>query len=163
MKITAFPPIVGPDARLLILGSMPSAASLRKTQYYGNPQNAFWRVIFGLWDLTPPDDYEERARFLTERGIALWDVLASCSREGSADSAIRDAEPNDFGAFLAKWPGIRFLCFNGSAAEALFHRFVGAPDLRSIRLGSTSPAHAVAFEERLMEWRQIRTWLETGC
>src|SRR5512137_485255 len=151
-RLDAFPPVVGPGCRLLILGSMPSAESLRKGQYYGHPQNAFWRVVFGLWDLVPPHDYGARTRFLLERGVALWDVLASCRREGSSDSAIRDARPNDFPAFFAKWPGIRTVCFNGSAAETLFKRFVPDPGLESFRLGSTSPAHAVGFEERMKEW-----------
>lgn len=96
-----FAPIAGSDAKALILGTMPSVASLHVSQYYGHRQNAFWKIIFGLWDERVPDEYERRTEFLIKKRIALWDVLKSCERTGSADAEIRRPVPNDF-AFLKR-------------------------------------------------------------
>jgi hypoxanthine-DNA glycosylase len=168
--LQAFSPLVGDGSRVLILGSMPSPQSLKAGQYYAHPQNAFWRIIFDLWEAPLTEDYAERTCFLLEHGLALWDVVASCRREGSADSAIRDATPNDFAAFFRQWPQIGRICFNGRVAEQLFRRLVlkdggyGTlealrPGLQTIRLGSTSPAHAAPYAVKLAEWRVLRQFV----
>ena len=171
--IQAFPPLVDADSRLLILGSMPSVQSLQKQQYYGHPQNAFWRIIHDLWDQPLPADYGQRTRFLLAHRIALWDILAACERTGSADAAIRAGQANDFQAFLQAWPQIRRICFNGQAAARLFNQLVlkkhgwqisenkltGAslgPGLQVILLPSTSPAHAVSYTAKLAAWQVVR-------
>ena len=97
--LRCLPPVARRDARIVILGTMPGADSLRLQQYYANPGNAFWKIIAALFDIPADAPYAARCRQLTAHGIALWDVLAECNRQGSADSAIRNPKPNEFAAF----------------------------------------------------------------
>jgi hypoxanthine-DNA glycosylase len=155
--LRGFAPIADENSRILILGSMPSVASLRKGQYYRHPQNAFWRLMPALLGEPYTEDYAQRTAMLLRHGVALWDVLKSCEREGSLDSHIKRPEVNNFAAFFDTHPRIRRVCLNGGAAYALFKKHVGFayPNLEFTRLGSTSPAHAVTFEQRLNDWQRI--------
>jgi hypoxanthine-DNA glycosylase len=159
-RVTSFPPLASPGATALILGSMPGVASLTAQQYYAHPRNHFWPVMARIagFDATAP--YPDRVEALTQAGFAVWDVLQSCVRPGSLDSAIQAGTrvPNDFAAFFAAHPGIRLVCFNGAEAQKSFNTHVlpGLPlaaALRYARLPSTSPAHAVGFEHKLGVWR----------
>ena len=107
-RIQCFPPIADAGATVLILGSMPGEESLRAGQYYAHPRNAFWPIMGDLFGAGPGLDYAARARVLKSNGIALWDVLASCARDGSLDSAIAGDSilANDFPAFFLAHPGI---------------------------------------------------------
>lgn len=149
------PPIVGDAPRVLILGNMPSAMSLASGEYYGNPRNAFWRIMGSLYGFAASAAYPERASALTSHGIAVWDVLRSCRRVGSLDSAVeRDSMvPNDFGAFFTAQPSLERVVFNGAAAEANYRRLVGSPPLPYVRLPSTSPAQTMRFQGKLSAWR----------
>jgi len=148
--VQGFPPIADARARILILGSMPGAASIAAGQYYAHAQNLFWRILAEFTGAHPTQPYAARARALKASGIALWDVLAACAREGSLDSAIDDATicANDFLAFYRSHPRIKQVFFNGAKAEDCYRRQVlpllagaTAPvDYR--RLPSTSPAYA---------------------
>ncbi len=161
---SAFPPILGGDPRLLILGSMPSEASLAAGRYYGHPRNAFWPIMEALLGLPAGSDYARRTEALSAQGIALWDVIAACARPGSLDADILSdsIRCNDFGMLFDEQPGIRCIAFNGGTAEREFRRRV-LPLLRPehssierLRLPSTSPAHAgMGFEAKLAAWRQI--------
>jgi len=159
--ITGFAPIADEDSRALILGSMPSEASLAKGEYYGHPRNAFWPLISALLGEPMRSSYAARVDMLRRNGIALWDVVASCEREGSGDAAIRRVVVNDFPAFYAAHPNIRYVFFNGGKAWELYKRHVGFDEGRHVyeRLGSTSPAHAVPFESRLKDWQRLITRL----
>lgn len=159
--IFSFPPIAAPDARLLILGSMPGAASLEAGQYYAHPRNAFWPVMAALFGVEAGADYDQRCEALRRCGVAVWDVLEACVREGSLDSAIdrSTAEANDFIAFFAAHSGVRAIYFNGATAEQLYLRRVlpslppAAAALPLTRLPSTSPAHAsLTHEEKRAAW-----------
>ena len=149
-RIRSFAPIANRAARILILGSMPGSASLAAGQYYAHAQNLFWPILAGLTGAAPAAPYAARVRALKARGIALWDVLASCAREGSLDAAIDDAtiRANDFAAFYRAHPGITHVFFNGAKAEACYRKHVLAlladVPARPIyhRLPSTSPANA---------------------
>ena len=156
MTIHSFPPVVGAHARVLVLGSMPGAASLRAQQYYAHPRNAFWPIMGQLVGFAADAPYPERTAALVAAGYAVWDVLASCRRAGSLDSAVeRDSMvANDFGAFFAEHPSIETVFFTGGAAQANYRRlaFV-SPTVRYVRLPSTSPAHAVPFAVKLAAWR----------
>lgn len=161
--VQSFAPIADARARVLILGSMPGKASLAAGQYYAHPQNLFWRILGEITGAAPTSPYAARARALKSRGIALWDVLESCTREGSLDSAIDDASisANDFAAFYSAHPRIAHLFFNGAKAEACYRKHVlpslaGAPAPTSChRLPSTSPANAsMARAHRLQIWKQ---------
>ena len=100
-RSSGFPPLARDDARILILGSLPSQRSIAAREYYAHPQNAFWRIMSAL---TGADgNYSERCAALTSHSVALWDVLASSVRPGSLDADIQmsTAEVNDFKQFLA--------------------------------------------------------------
>jgi len=91
-RLTGLPPLAGPDARVLILGSFPSAASLAAWQYYAHRQNQFWKILGTL--LGQPlhgMDYAAKQAAVLAAGLAIGDVYASCERAGSLDSAIRNA------------------------------------------------------------------------
>ncbi len=160
-RIVGFPPIASPNARLLILGSMPGEASLTAGQYYAHPRNLFWPILGeALGEPLTELPYEERATTLIYHGIALWDVLYSCERQGSLDAAIDPATQvvNDFAGFFATHPAIDTVLFNGGLAESTFRKHAGKSvagrPLRCIRLPSSSPAHAaLPFEAKLARWQ----------
>ncbi len=143
---------------------MPGQASLRAGRYYAFPRNAFWPIIEVLFGIAADADYGRRCAALTQRGVAVWDVLKSCSRDGSLDAAIDAGSmvPNDFRAFFTRYPSIEAIYFNGAMAERAYRRYV-LPELpehlRAItasRLPSTSPANAAySFARKLSHWRQI--------
>lgn len=160
--IHSFAPIENKQARILILGSMPGAASLCAGEYYAHPRNHFWKVMASLIPVRAEATYAERVMALKHAGIAVWDVLQSCRREGSLDSNIDKAvqTPNDFQSFFMHHSKIRHVFFNGSAAEQIYQKSV-LPDLTVqhmtyLRLPSTSPAHAaLSFERKLEAWKAI--------
>ncbi|WP_153144816.1 DNA-deoxyinosine glycosylase [Dechloromonas sp. H13] len=163
----SFPPLAAPDARVLILGSMPGLASLAAGQYYAHPRNAFWPLMGELLSIPPGRDYPARVAALCHAGIALWDVLYSCRRQGSLDTAIEDDSlvPNDLAGFIAAHPAVRHIFFNGAKAESCFRRHIRLPDaerqIAFTRLPSTSPAHAGrSFAEKLAAWQAVRAALD---
>src|SRR5512147_1506757 len=123
-RIRSFAPIAAPDARVLVLGSMPGRASLDAGQYYAHPRNAFWRIASDLLRFDPGASYAVRKKALTSARIALWDVLHSCVREGSLDARIEEEAANDFDRFFRSHPAISHVFFNGAKAEASFRRHV---------------------------------------
>lgn len=158
-RIIAFEPIVPPSARLLVLGSMPSVKSLEQGFYYAHPKNAFWRIMADVFDEPFPEDIPERVELLLRHDIALWDVLQSCERQGSLDSAIRSPVMNDFEGLFARCPGIRHILFNGGTAQRLFLK-CGSGFLAGrqwMRMPSTSPAYTLSYERKLALWRDALT------
>ena len=165
MDVTAgFPPLLGSEMRVLILGTLPSQQSLKRQQYYGHPQNAFWRIMGELFGAGPEFSYERRTRTLASHGIAVWDVLASGTRPGSMDAAIVESSviANDFNTLRTRHPELRLVCFNGKAAARLFERLV-ADDVREsfgavrfVTMPSTSPAYAAMnYEAKLARWAEV--------
>ncbi len=156
-----FPPIAAPDARVLVLGSLPGRMSLEKQQYYAQPYNAFWKIMGQLFGAAPELAYERRLEVLHAHRVAVWDVLAAGERSGSLDSAIVASSMviNDFGAFFLAHREIRRVCFNGNKAAELYRRRVlpelapAIAALETLVLPSTSPAHASrTFAEKLARW-----------
>ena len=163
MKSSGFKAIAGRDARVLILGTLPGAASLACGQYYAQPRNAFWRIMGELVGAGLALPYAERVQRLVARRVALWDVCASATRSGSLDTAIRADSvcPNDLAGFLRSHADVRLIAFNGARASELFQRYVrpqlkpSASAIRQSILPSTSPAHAsMSFEKKLAAWRE---------
>lgn len=156
--LQGLPPVENPQARALILGSMPGGMSLRLGRYYAHPQNRFWPFMGKLVGALPTLPYEQRIALVRDAGIALWDVIAQCEREGSLDSAIRSEVANDFRGFFASHPGLRCVLFNGAKAEQSFRRHalpaLGPLTVELHRLPSTSPANASQGETAKLEaWR----------
>jgi len=155
---SGLPPIARADARLFILGSLPGDASLAAKRYYAHPTNQFWRLLgaaIGVDLQSMP--YEERLARLAERRIGLWDVIASASRPGSLDQAIRLAEPNRIERLLRDFPVLRAIAFNGTTAAFIGRRLIGQPPegLTLLDLPSSSAANTAAFDDKLSAWSRL--------
>ena len=152
--LQGLPPVIARNTRLVVLGSFPGAASLAARQYYAHPRNHFWPILSALWNIElTPLPYAERLERMLAHGLGVWDVYASCEREGSLDSAIEDAQLNDLAGLLRLAPGLRAVLHNGGeSARAMRHtRALGLPVLL---LPSTSPANASwSFDRKLAAWR----------
>ncbi len=153
-QLAGLPPLIDERAWVLILGSFPSAASLAAQQYYAHPQNHFWRILGAILDRPLIDmDYAARTAAVQAAGIAIWDVYGACRREGSLDSAIRDAAANDVAALRKRAPQLRRVCFNGKTAGRFAPAMLAA-GYEVFILPSTSPANArQGFEAKLALWR----------
>ena len=165
---SGFPPVAKPDAKILILGSMPGQKSLEKNQYYAHPRNSFWPIMFKLLKIDNELTYNDRKTLLLKNNIALWDVLKSCYREGSLDSDIDQStiEPNDFKGFFSRHKHVTAVFFNGAKAEQLFKKNSlkslkqAQQNLSFFKLPSTSPAHAaMTFDQKLLQWESIKHFL----
>jgi hypoxanthine-DNA glycosylase len=157
--LKGLPPIIDARARVMILGSFPSAASLAAQQYYAHKQNQFWKILGEILARPPLYEmaYAERTRVVLDAGIAIWDVYATCERSGSLDSAIRNGQPNDFAKLkksaLAGRHELPRVCFNGQAAGR-FAPQLEALGFETLILPSTSPANATwNFARKLEAWR----------
>lgn len=157
-----FPPVIRPDTRLLILGSLPGRASLAAGRYYAHPRNLFWRLIGAASGRAlEPLDYDARLAALLDAGIGLWDTVASAERPGSLDADIRLHEASDLAALAATLPELRAIAFNGATAARIGRQELGeAPGLTLIDLPSSSPAYAsLTFEKKLAAWRALSAML----
>jgi len=154
----SFPPVVDPRARLLVLGSLPGERSLAERRYYAHPQNQFWQLISPAAgrDLAALD-YEARLAALLDAHIGLWDVVASATRAGSADAAMRDIEGHDLAALAATLPDLRAIAFNGGTALRHGLRQLGAAAerYRIVALPSSSPLHTVGLAAKLPAWAAL--------
>lgn len=162
--LRSFEPIVDQQSRVLILGSMPGVQSLRLQQYYANSRNQFWKLTFALFDLEPFADYEERISFIQSKQIALWDVIETCSREGSLDSKIREEQVNDFGSLFKTYPNINAVMFNGGKAFETYKKWIGFSTTENVtfqKLTSSSPANTKKYDQKLREWSVIRHFLKS--
>jgi hypoxanthine-DNA glycosylase len=141
--LRSFAPLADAGSRVLVLGTMPGPEALRKQEYYGFKGNHFWRIMADLLAPGRALAYAEKLDLMHKNRIALWDVLHSCERAGAADSAIRNAQPNDVPGLLARFPGIHTVFCNGTTSARLFGQFFAASVcVPMIALPSTSPAHA---------------------
>ena len=86
----SFPPLISSSAKILILGSLPGEESLKQAQYYAHPRNAFWKIMFTVFNEAYSEDYSVKCELLLKNHIALWDMVHSGNREGSLDSDIKD-------------------------------------------------------------------------
>jgi TDG/mug DNA glycosylase family protein len=157
----AFPPSIAPDARLLILGSLPGERSLAAGQYYAHPTNAFWWLMGEVTgEALPVLPYDARLARLITHGIGLWDVIATARREGSLDTAIRDATNRDLAGFAATLPDLAAIAFNGGEAARRGRRQLAGVDRYTlIDLPSSSAAHAAMTRAAKREaWMVLRQW-----
>ncbi|MDF0606226.1 DNA-deoxyinosine glycosylase [Neisseriaceae bacterium TC5R-5] len=156
---SCFPPVFTSQTRVLILGSLPGDASLQAGQYYAHPRNQFWRLLQAI--LKQPLcqlDYHDRLQVLQQHKVGLWDVIASAQRQGSLDTAIRQQQNNDLKAWLSRLPALRVVAFNGATAAKAATQLRDLP-LTCLTLPSSSPAHTLAFERKLLAWQQLMAYL----
>lgn len=155
------PPIAPPDARLFILGSLPGDASLMAKRYYAHPTNQFWHLVgHAIGEKLELLDHEERLDRLALGRIGLWDVIASASRLGSLDQAIRRAEHNALDRLRSDFPDIRAIAFNGAAASNAGRKLLGtASDVTLIDLPSSSAANTRPFAEKAAAWSAISKYI----
>ena len=158
----AFPPAWAPDARLLILGSLPGDESIARGQYYAHPTNAFWWLVGEvIGEPLAGMAYSERLATLKRHRIALWDVIAEARRPGSLDGAIRDAVHRDLAGFVGALPELRAVAFNGcEAARRGRKQLAGVTELALIDLPSSSAAFAgMARVAKRDAWMELRAFL----
>lgn len=155
MVIHNIPPVFDSDSRILILGSFPSVKSRESEFFYGHPQNRFWRVTAQIFNAPIPQTVEEKKAFLLKNHIALWDVIASCEIEGSADSTIKNVVPNDLDSILGT-ARIERILVNGKTAEKYYKKYIlPQTGIEAICLPSTSPANAAMSLDRLVGiWKE---------
>ncbi|HPF25147.1 MAG TPA: DNA-deoxyinosine glycosylase [Steroidobacteraceae bacterium] len=170
-RVIAFAPLIGRAPRVLVLGSLPSVASLAANEYYAHPRNAFWRILASITGCDAGAPYAARTAAAERTGIAIWDVLAAATRPGSLDTSIdvKSATTNDFGTLLQRRRTLRLIVHNGQSSAALYERLViPRLDGRNLRLPrvtlpSTSPANAgQSFEQKAAIWlATLRPAIET--
>jgi double-stranded uracil-DNA glycosylase len=157
-----FPPVVRPDTRLLVLGSLPGAVSLARSQYYAHPQNQFWRLMGRVVDRDlVAHDYEGRLQALLDAGVGLWDTVAAATRNGSLDADIRLHAASDLAALAETLPELRAVAFNGGTSARIGRRqLAGVEGIDLVDLPSSSPAYAsVSFDRKLETWIKLRNYL----
>lgn len=158
-------PVAKANARLFILGSLPGDASLAARRYYAHPTNQFWRLVGGaIGELLQPLDYPERLDRLADRGIGLWDVIASARRSGSLDQSIRSAEHNRISRLIEDHSQLRAIAFNGSTAASIGRKLIGEPPagLALIDLPSSSAANTTSLLEKAERWSCIAQFCTVG-
>jgi len=161
MQIRSFPPLGTARATRLILGTMPGKMSLTAREYYAHPRNAFWDIMQQVYGISRELPYGLRVKALEKAGVAVWDVLAACTRTTSLDSDIvaESVVPNDFAPYLTTHPRIQVIYFNGNSACRLFERHVVPAltprqrEIARVTLPATSPAHA-----RMTRTEKVRGW-----
>ncbi|CDQ40789.1 MULTISPECIES: DNA-deoxyinosine glycosylase [Virgibacillus] len=163
--LTSFEPILPSDPIVLILGSMPGGISLEKQEYYGNPRNHFWKIMFTLFDKPLKEDYHEKIKLCKQHQIALWDTIANCYREGSLDANIKKEVPNNILELLDKYPTIKLIACNGGKSYQTFRKYFSTALIKPVdvvKLPSTSPIpgrYTKSFSGKLEEWKVILSYL----
>ncbi|UOR12139.1 DNA-deoxyinosine glycosylase [Halobacillus amylolyticus] len=162
--IYSLSPVIEKNARVLILGSIPGEKSLESNQYYGNPRNHFWKIIFSIYEEKEIEDYEKRLSFLKDHQLALWDVIYSCQRKGSLDSNIRAEVPNQLTELIQVHRQLKLIVFNGTKAYATFKKHFDKTMLTGVdfkKLPSTSPVPGKfnkTMEGKIEEWKIIKEY-----
>lgn len=155
-RLLGLSPVANDQTRLLILGSFPGVASLRAQQYYGHPQNHFWKILGALWNLPLLQmPYADRIAALLAHGLGLWDVYGACEREGSLDADIRQGELNDLASLSRRCPALQAVAHNGgeSFKHAKHTQRLGLP---VFKLPSSSAANASwSFERKRAAWAEV--------
>ncbi|MGC1269625.1 MAG: DNA-deoxyinosine glycosylase [Croceibacterium sp.] len=161
MRKSSFPPVTSPATRVLVLGSLPGERSLAEQRYYAHPRNRFWQLAgHAIGQELEPRDYEQRLAALLAAGIGLWDTVASATRPGSLDTAIRDAEHNPLTDLIATLPALRAVAFNGAASAKIGMAQLAGSPLALLPLPSSSPANAaIPLAEKQRRWAAIADYL----
>lgn len=161
-------PIINSSSRILILGSMPGDISLEKGEYYANPRNHFWRILFEIFSVEESMDYDKNIELILSNKLALWDVIEICEREGALDSNIRNAKINDIDGLLKEFLSIDTIILNGGEAYRRLTKTYKKnlnPSIRIVKFPSTSPVpgkNVLNYEEKVKVWSSLKAWIENG-
>lgn len=159
MKKEGFPPLIDNNTEIIVLGTMPGDKSIRTGEYYANPTNQFWKLIFHIFNSgIPVFNYEEKSKLLLKNKIGLWDVLSKAHRYGSLDSNIQNEEINDFEQLFKDYPNIKVLIFNGQKPAEYYFRSRNNvfKEKQYHILPSTSSANTTkTFDVKLKEWSNV--------
>lgn len=159
--LKCFAPLKGKNPKILILGTMPGGAALRKQEYYGYEHNAFWKIMFEIFKKPFSANYKDRTNLLKSNFVALWDTIATCEREGSSDTAIKNIVYNDIESFLKKNKTIKAVVLNSKFAHKIFLKAVKNDiNPKILVMPSTSPANTVKYARKLKEWQAIKEFLD---
>lgn len=164
-KLQSFAPVIGNKPRVLIVGSMPSIKSLKEQEYYGNPRNHFWPIMYQILEVKPAETYAEKLHLIKKNQIALWDTIGYCYRQGSLDKHIEKEEPNDIAGLLKEYPSIQLIACNGTKAYQMYKKFISPllhQEIEVIKLPSTSPVpgkYNKTFEEKIEFWHVITNYI----
>ena len=161
LRRSSFAPVIAPNTRVLILGSLPGEASLAAGRYYAHPQNQFWRLAGEVIGHEIASlDYKARISALLAATVGLWDTVASAHREGSLDAALRDVEHAALPQLVETLPALRAIGFNGATAAKIGRKSLGETPLTLIDLPSSSPAHAaMTYGEKAKRWKSLREYI----
>src|ERR1700757_1156986 len=156
--LTCLPPVIPNNAKVLILGTFPGCESLLQENYYAHGTNSFWKLLFTVFDKPISKNYEERVKLLHDNNIALWDIIASCSREGSSDKKITNPTPNNIPSLLESNPSIKTIIItSGDVQKHLFQYYPNLKAFSHIKvISSSSGTIGISFEEKLEDWRRIK-------
>lgn len=138
-------------SRVLILGSFPSVISRQNKMYYANKTNRFWAVMEALFNV----EITDYALFCHQHHIAMWDVIHSCTIEGSSDSSIKNVKTNDIAGLVHK-TNIQLIVTTGNKAAVLYNQYIHL-NIPHISLPSTSAANAkMRLEQLVNEYQKIK-------
>lgn len=157
MIVHPIPPLFDKNSKVLILGSFPSVKSREAQFFYGHPQNRFWAVVAAVYGYEKPITIEDKKLLILENKLALWDVIAECEIEGSADSTIKNVRANDLSVILQN-SAVERIYVNGKTAEKYYNKYtLPQTGIKAVCLPSTSPANAAWSFERLVDaWKVIK-------
>ena len=156
------PPIVPPNARVLMLGSFPGEESLKQAQYYAHPRNQFWRLLGDIVDAPLAElPYENRLVRLARLKIGLWDIITDCERHGSLDGNIRNAVLSQFEWLREHAPKLTVVAMNGKKAGSAQAR-IAALGYQTLVLPSSSPAYTLSYDEKLAGWQSLRPFVSSS-
>ncbi|MBQ0117846.1 MAG: DNA-deoxyinosine glycosylase [Flavobacterium sp.] len=159
--IHGLPPIIASDAKVLILGTMPSEISLSEVAYYGNKQNKFWQIMSEILETDPELGYQDRLLVLKKHHIGLWDVIKSCERKGSLDTSISNILYNDIPALLRQYKELKTVVFSSANASKLyFKKMEHSSEITYLTMPSTSGVYArMPYQEKKAKWSEIKKYI----
>jgi len=157
-RLIGLSPIYNSNSKVLILGTFPSSESLIQEKYYAHGTNAFWRLLFAVFDTPFSTDYIDRLKLLNENNIAVWDVIQSCIRDGSSDKKIIDPLPNSIPSLLKSQSTIKSIVLTSGDAKNYFFQFF--PELKTSQyyqvVSSSSGTFGYSFERKLEQWKILK-------
>lgn len=154
-----FEPIINPESRVLILGSLPSVKSREQGFYYGHPQNRFWKVISAICGCECPTTIDDKRALLQNNYIAAYDSIYECDIIGSADSTIENVVATDISKLIAG-TNIGIIYCNGSTSYKYCVKYNQDLNVPIVCLPSTSPANAAWNIDALVSaWSRVMRYI----